>query len=126
MNLPWFYIGALGGALAVVLGAVGGHGLAAGSRAAELQNTASLYHFAHVFAIFVVGFLSKRAEAPSKLLAMAGSLFTAGTVLFSGSLYLSALMGIAGSVVTPLGGLSLIAGWLVLAIYGFIDWRRGR
>jgi len=47
----------------------------------------------------------------------AGWLFVAGTVLFSGSLYLLALTGVrAFGAVTPLGGLAFLAGWLALAV----------
>ena len=47
----------------------------------------------------------------------AGWLFVAGTVLFSGSLYLLALTGVRSfGAVTPLGGLALLAGWLALVV----------
>jgi uncharacterized membrane protein YgdD (TMEM256/DUF423 family) len=47
----------------------------------------------------------------------AGWLFVAGTVLFSGSLYLLALTGVRGlGAVTPVGGLALLAGWLSLTV----------
>src|SRR6266516_4335695 len=50
------------------------------------------------------------------LLGWAGALFAAGTVLFSGSLYLLALTGVrAWGAVTPLGGGALLAGWVVFA-----------
>jgi uncharacterized membrane protein YgdD (TMEM256/DUF423 family) len=46
--------------------------------------------------------------------------FLVGIVLFSGSLYLLAYTGIRWlGAITPLGGLSLLAGWVVLAIRGF-------
>lgn len=124
MKSPWIFIAALSGGLAVVLGAIGGHGIEPGSRAAELHNTASFYHFTHVFAIFAVGFLAGGREAPARALTLAGSLFAIGTVLFSGSLYISSLTGFSiGGYATPFGGLCLIAGWLALTVEGLRYWR---
>ncbi|WP_349263165.1 DUF423 domain-containing protein, partial [Longimicrobium sp.] len=49
----------------------------------------------------------------------AGWLFTAGIVLFSGSLYVLALSGIRWlGAITPLGGVCFLAGWVMLAVAG--------
>ncbi len=54
---------------------------------------------------------------PGALPALAGWLFVAGTVLFSGSLYILALTGIRWlGAVTPLGGVAFLAGWICLAL----------
>jgi uncharacterized membrane protein YgdD (TMEM256/DUF423 family) len=52
-----------------------------------------------------------------RLLTAAGWLFTAGIVLFSGSLYALALSGVSTlGAITPLGGVAFLAGWACLAI----------
>jgi uncharacterized membrane protein YgdD (TMEM256/DUF423 family) len=100
---------ALSGALAVILGALGAHALeprleSAGTTSA--WSTAVLYHLVHAVAGIALG---GRRNA-----ALTGWLWLWGTLAFSGSLYLLALGGprFLGPV-TPLGGLLLIAGWLV-------------
>ena len=100
-------LAALAGALAVGAGAFGAHG--ATGRAAELLRTGSHYQLIHAVAALVALGRPRGAAA--------AWLFVAGGALFGGSLYLLAfgaprMMG----VVTPLGGLALIAGWLWLAL----------
>ena len=109
-------LGALVGALSVVLGAFGAHALR-GQLAPALQTvfeTAVRYQFLHAFALLFVG--RAGAGAPRGGANVAGTLFAAGIAIFSGSLYALALTGATWwGAVTPLGGLALIAGWLVLA-----------
>jgi uncharacterized membrane protein YgdD (TMEM256/DUF423 family) len=72
------------------------------------------YQMYHALALVAVGILVPRAS--SATLALAGWLFVAGTLVFSGSLYALAVTGQRWlGAVTPLGGAALIAGWLVLA-----------
>jgi uncharacterized membrane protein YgdD (TMEM256/DUF423 family) len=108
--------GALLGALSVILGAFGAHALR-GQLTPAMQGvyeTAVRYQFLHAFALLFVGHTG--AQAPRPGAAMAGWLFLAGVLLFSGSLYALALTSATWwGAVTPFGGLSLIAGWLVLA-----------
>jgi uncharacterized membrane protein YgdD (TMEM256/DUF423 family) len=111
------------GALAVILGAFGAHGLKGKLSPESLVSfeTGVRYQFIHVLAIFVAVWLADRSGLSLPLLA--GGLFTAGILLFSGSIYLlatRALLGIESwrwlGPITPLGGLCLIAGWVVLLI----------
>ena len=69
----------------------------------------------HALALLVLPVIARGAARPG-LARAAGWLFVAGTVLFSGSLYVLALSGlrVAGAV-TPLGGACLALGWLALA-----------
>jgi len=116
-------IGAAWAALAVVFGAFGAHGLAerlAASDHTAAWDTAARYHLVHALALILFGLLSDRW----KLGAWAGRLLLAGSVLFSGSIY-GLCLGFAPAAlgpITPIGGLCLIAGWVVLAIGA---WRRG-
>ncbi|MNR61981.1 hypothetical protein D3C85_1838720 [compost metagenome] len=73
----------------------------------------------HALALFGVALLA--AQLPGRLLAAAGSLFALGILLFSGSLYLLTLSGIGKlGMLTPLGGLAFLGGWLCL---GLAAWR---
>jgi uncharacterized membrane protein YgdD (TMEM256/DUF423 family) len=105
-------LAALSGFLAVAFGAFAAHG-ARDARAAELLHTGSLYQLTHALAVF--GWLAVRKAGLT-----VPALFLAGTVLFSGSLYALAFGAPrALGMVTPLGGLCFLAGWLLLA------WRAG-
>jgi len=67
--------------------------------------------------LLAVALLKALAKPPCPWLTAAGGLFIAGTVLFSGSLYLISLAGVkAVGPVTPIGGVALMAGWACLAI----------
>ncbi|SRR5581483_975478 len=117
MDKLFFLIGALSGALAVGLGAFGAHALRARLTPELLATfeTGVRYQMYHVFAILIVALALTRGS--STWLALAGWAFLLGTILFSGSLYLLALTGIRLlGVITPLGGIALIAGWLLLAL----------
>ena len=108
--------GALNGALAVMAGAFGAHGLKA-KLAPELLatwHTGAEYHMYHALALVLAGVVA--GAAPTTTLNAAGIALAAGMLLFSGSLYLLALTGVKWlGAITPLGGLAFIAGWLLLA-----------
>ena len=100
--------------LAVALGAFGAHGLKSRVSVEMLAvwQTAVLYHLVHALGLLLVGMLA--AHLPVK--AAGWTLFT-GIVLFSGSLYLMVLTDIRSlGVITPLGGVAFLAGWLLLAV----------
>lgn len=112
--------GAVLGALSVVLGAFGAHALAARLSPADLQvyETAARYQMYHAIALVALGYWLERGARPR--LAWAARAWVLGTVIFSGSLYLLVLTGVrALGAVTPLGGLLLIIGWLLLAADAF-------
>lgn len=111
------------GGLAVILGAFGAHGLKGKLSAESLVSfeTGVRYQFLHALAIFAAVWLADRSGLSLPL--MAGALFGAGMVLFSGSIYLLAtrtLLGIESwrwlGPITPLGGLCFIAGWVMLLV----------
>lgn len=81
-------------------------------------ETGARYHMYHALALLAVGWAS--ARAPGAPATAAGWLFIAGTVLFSGSLYLLSLTGQRWlGAITPLGGVCFMAGWLALAVAGW-------
>jgi len=118
-------IGALAAMLAVLLGAFGAHGLRNLVSPAELAtyHTGVEYHFYAAFGLIVVGLLeSKRhdgADATAAMdrgLAWAGWLMLTGIVMFSGSLYALTLTGMRSlGMITPLGGVSFMVAWAMLA-----------
>jgi uncharacterized membrane protein YgdD (TMEM256/DUF423 family) len=125
----WLFIGAVNGALAVTLGAAGAHALdpslADATRATF--ETAVRYHFIHALALLALAALAPHfpPDSGGRRLAAAGSALSLGILLFCGGLYALSAFGIAeGAHVAPIGGLLLIAGWLLLASVAFT--RRSR
>lgn len=117
---------AFNGFIAVLAGAMGAHALRAtlSPQALGWIATAERYQMWHALALGVIVALAARKDgldAPMPYrLAVAAALFGAGIVLFSGSLYVLALTDWRPiAMVTPVGGLALMAGWLVLALYAF-------
>lgn len=109
-------IGAISGALGVILGAFGAHGLKDRLSEKMMANwmTGVEYHFYHTFAILAVGLLAMHFH--SRALTGSGWAFVIGIAVFSGSLYAMALTGITRlGAITPLGGLAFIIGWILLA-----------
>jgi uncharacterized membrane protein YgdD (TMEM256/DUF423 family) len=120
----WLFIGAINGAVAVALGAVGAHALdpALGERTLAIFDTAVRYHFVHALALIGVAVLAPhlpRGSGGARLTA-AGIAFTAGILLFCGGLYaLSAFGMAAGARIAPYGGMLFIVGWVLLAATAF-------
>ncbi|MGE5500715.1 MAG: DUF423 domain-containing protein, partial [Ignavibacteriales bacterium] len=116
MGRPWLVLAALNGLMAVGFGAYAAHGLA--GHAVNLADRASQYQMAHALALLAVDRLA--ADRPAAR--WAGGLFVLGIVLFCGSLYLKAVTGgplaLPLPLVTPAGGLCLMAGWATLAVSG--------
>jgi uncharacterized membrane protein YgdD (TMEM256/DUF423 family) len=99
-------LAALSGAVAVIAGAFGAHGVV--GKPAEWLRTGAEYEMVHAVAALVA---LKLARSPS-----AGVLMLAGSTLFAGTLYAMALGGPRWlGAVTPVGGAAMIVGWLVLA-----------
>ena len=115
----WLFVAGIVGALGIAMAAVGAHGPALAGPAARNFAAANAIHMWHALALVGVAALV-RDEPPEKmrgkLLAAAGILFAGGTLLFSGTLYVEALIGMTPlPFAAPAGGLALIAGWLTLA-----------
>ena len=112
----WIVVAAVSGVLAVMAGAFGAHGLKARLAAEQLASwgTASQYHLLHSVVLLA---LALYARASGKEIVWPASLILAGTILFSGSIYLLLLTGQRWlGPVTPMGGLLLIAGWLSIVM----------
>ncbi len=100
---------------AVLFGAFGAHALKvtlSANDSIQTWETAVRYQMWHAIALILLSMNSLHNKIPK----MTGPCFTIGTFLFSGSLYGLALDGPKWlGPVTPLGGLSLMIGWLLLA-----------
>lgn len=110
--------GAVFAGLAVVFGAFGAHGLKGTIPPERLETfqTGVQYQLAHGIALLLLAALHGRLACNHRAQATAW-LFTAGIVLFSGSLYALALTGMGTfGMIAPLGGLSMIVGWAVFAV----------
>jgi uncharacterized membrane protein YgdD (TMEM256/DUF423 family) len=122
----WITCGAFLAGLAVAAGAFGAHWLTAklkedtslslelAERRLQIFDTAARYHMYHALAMVAVGLVHRRS---SPCQTVAGCLFLAGIVLFSGALYWMALSGPRKlGMVVPFGGAAFIAGWICLAV----------
>lgn len=118
MEQLFFVLGAISGAIAVVLGAFGAHALRSSLSPDKLTTfeTGVRYEMYHAVALLAVS-LAMTRDSGSGLLITAGVMFVLGTMLFSGSLYLLVVTKARWiGAITPLGGIAFIAGWLALAL----------
>jgi uncharacterized membrane protein YgdD (TMEM256/DUF423 family) len=106
----WVRLAAASGLISVATGAFATHGMAAHPAAQELLRTGAQYEGLHALAALAAVALARGTGRGSALAAPA--LFLGGSVLFSGSLYALAFGAprLVGAI-TPLGGLSFMAGW---------------
>jgi len=116
MTRLFVVLGSLSACVAVALGAFAAHALKE-KLPADLFNIWEVgvrYHLYHALGLIAVGWVA--AQFPGSPIATAGWLFVAGTILFSGSLYVLSLTGIRWlGAITPIGGVCFLAGWLWLA-----------
>ncbi len=109
--------------LAVFLGAFGAHALKAMLSAHQLQTwgTATDYQFYHALGLIGLGIWSEK-KTTSRYVSLSGVFLMLGILLFCGSLYLLALTGITRlGMVTPVGGIFFIVGWVFWVIAALKD-----
>jgi uncharacterized membrane protein YgdD (TMEM256/DUF423 family) len=112
----FFAAGAILALLSVAAGAFAAHGLKSRLSPDMLATfeLAARYQMYHALALIACAWAWTRWPGPAVMLA--GTLFCAGIVLFSGSLYLLSLTGVRWlGAVTPLGGTAWLVGWAALA-----------
>ncbi|SHP68141.1 Protein of uncharacterised function (DUF423) [Mycobacteroides abscessus subsp. abscessus] len=111
-------IGAINAFLAVALGAFGAHGLEGRveQKYLEIWKTGVTYQMFHATGLLIVGVWLGRLPA-NALLSWSGWMMLIGIILFSGSLYVMTLtkISILGAI-TPLGGLSFLAAWILIIV----------
>jgi uncharacterized membrane protein YgdD (TMEM256/DUF423 family) len=119
MRIFWV-LGCFFGMLGVAAGAFGAHALRERlpDNMLAIFETGVRYQMYHALALLAVALLLTRV--PSSAGVAAGWLFTAGIVIFSGSLYVLVLSGVRWlGAITPLGGVAFLAGWVLLAWAGW-------
>lgn len=123
MAKKFLQLGALLGALSVILGAFSAHALKGklDTNLLSIFQTGVQYQFYHTFALLMVGWIALKNN--NKWFRYAGIFFILGIVCFSGSLYLLAnrfLLKIESwswlGPITPIGGLCFIIGWVLFFI----------
>ncbi len=126
----WTLVSVFSGVLAVILGAFGAHSLKPLLTPEQMGTfqTASFYHFTHTIVLLIMAFTMRSYIHP--YLRWAAIFIFMGIVFFSGSLYLLACREILqmppwGSLglITPVGGLLLIAGWV---LFGLSVWKTNK
>lgn len=123
MHKLFLIIGTVLAGLAIALGAFGAHGLKkiVDAETVAIYQTGVQYQMYHALTLLVIGILAERRT--SNFINYTGFFFIGGIVLFSGSLYLIASFKAMNKevstgigIMTPLGGLLFIAGWVMLLI----------
>lgn len=105
------------GVTAVILGAFGAHALhnIVTENKIEIFKTGVTYQFYHVFALLALAWL--QYQKTNKIFKWAGIFYIMGIILFSGSLYTLTFINLQElGIITPIGGIFLIAGWLCMLI----------
>jgi uncharacterized membrane protein YgdD (TMEM256/DUF423 family) len=114
-NRRFFAVGSALAATAVAAGAFGAHGLKTriAPELLDAFSTGARYQMFHALALLAVAW--GVTQWPDARLDLGGWMLAAGTLVFSGSLYLMALTGARWmGAITPIGGVLLIGGWAVL------------
>ena len=112
----YIIIASLFAALAILFGAFGSHALKErlSAQSLEVYDIATRYLMFHALGIFLIALLG--FQLPKESLEMPVTMMIVGTSIFSGSLYLIAMLDFKElGMVTPIGGLLLIVSWLLLA-----------
>lgn len=107
----WMTLAAASGFMAVAMGAFAAHGIA-DPQAREWMKTGASYQFMHTMATFASATFMNIGGRRARY---CPAFFLSGAVLFSGSLYAMALGAPRWlGMITPIGGLSFLAGWALL------------
>jgi uncharacterized membrane protein YgdD (TMEM256/DUF423 family) len=111
--------GAILGVLSVMLGAFGAHAFKAmfeASGRADTFETAVKYQFYHALALVLIGVLLQNTSVQAaKWYNWSGYSLLAGTIIFSGALYIICFTGIkAFGAIAPIGGTLMIVGWALM------------
>ncbi|MGE3921172.1 MAG: DUF423 domain-containing protein [Gammaproteobacteria bacterium] len=110
-------IAALSGFMVTCLGAFGAHALKSilPLDMINIYQTGITYQFYHTLALLLTGLMMVNFN--NRSLKFSGVMFVVGIVIFSGSLYMLALTGIKQlGIITPVGGIAFLMGWLSLAV----------
>lgn len=119
MPSVFLFLGTTFAFLGVILGAFGAHALKTmiSPELLAVYQTGVTYQMWHAFGLIAIALIQQH-DPQSALLKWAGALMFLGIVLFSGSLYLLALLDLpALGKITPIGGVSFLVSWSLLVIF---------
>jgi uncharacterized membrane protein YgdD (TMEM256/DUF423 family) len=111
MERIWIGLGALAGLTAVAMAAAAAH--AVPGEVQTIMDRAVQMHGWHALALLGCGLWASRGGTLAHL---AGIAFAVGTVLFSGSIYVHVFAGVFVPALAPIGGTTLMVGWLLLGV----------
>lgn len=123
MQRTFFRTAAFLSMISVILGAFGAHALKEliPEKTLASFHTATNYMMTHAIALFIVGMMYRHYK--NKTMIWSGNFFVMGIIMFSGSIYLRIVLSFLGyekldiiNIITPVGGLMFILGWLMLFI----------
>ncbi|MBX9913804.1 MAG: DUF423 domain-containing protein [Pseudomonadaceae bacterium] len=116
----WLLLAAFFAFSGVGLGAFAAHALKRQLSPEYLAVFQTAVHYQMLHALALLGLALLALQLPGRWLWAAGNLFSLGIVLFSGSLYALALSGVSAlGMITPVGGLAFLAGWLCVAVHAW-------
>jgi uncharacterized membrane protein YgdD (TMEM256/DUF423 family) len=118
MTQFFFRTGVLLAALSVAMGAYAAHGGSFDETRSLWLEKAVRYQMYHALALILTALVCSRTVPAPTTATLAGWCFIGGIALFSGSLYVMAFSSVSAGLITPLGGLLFLAGWLLLGWAG--------
>jgi len=118
MARTFFLTGSVLAGLSVLMGAFAAHGATKFMTETQLGwlEKAARYNMYHALAILFVAWAMTQWPEKEELLTWAGRSFVLGIALFSGSLYVMAFSPLPLGLVTPVGGVAFVLGWLLMAV----------
>ena len=120
MRSTFLILGTVSALIAVGMGAFGAHGLKAmlTPEMLAVYKTGVTYQMWHALGLILIALL--RQQNKGKLLIWAGWFMFAGIILFSGSLYLLAILNTKWlGMITPLGGVAFLIAWILVVIFAW-------
>ncbi|OFZ22815.1 MAG: hypothetical protein A2X94_11975 [Bdellovibrionales bacterium GWB1_55_8] len=124
----WILVGAASGFFTVAFGAFGAHALSQhlSQKGLQIYQTAVQYQMFHSLALIGFGLWASQNSTIQGFPALAGWFFASGILLFSGSLYALAITEIRTlGMITPIGGLFFLAGWIAFGAGAWISGKSG-
>jgi uncharacterized membrane protein YgdD (TMEM256/DUF423 family) len=115
----WMALGSLAGGIAVAMAAVAAHALPqklTPRALAGVQGAIQMQGWHAIALVLVALWLLRAGPLPATIANLAGAAFALGLLLFCGSVYLGDLAGLRFGPTAPIGGVLLMAGWVLLAI----------
>lgn len=112
MQRIWIGLGSLAGFGAVAMAAFAAHGISDPTALRVVSSGVQMQGW-HALALLGVGFWTPRGGRWAQV---AGLAFAVGLVLFCGAVYSLGLTGMSWGILAPTGGISLMLGWLLLAV----------